>query len=138
MPARRLSKAARILSEPPTAPAAFEPWFRDSDKLLQAVLERARQDSMFARRVVDEVAQWVKHDTRLKTALRAGLMAPSRGRRSTPRHMHAHLLADLELVRSAKGWSEEQAVPWLADRWNLSEDGLRSRLKAAKNAVPRD
>lgn len=68
-------------------PEPFVPWFRDDEKLLAAVVIRARNSSEYARKLVSAAADLAGDDKTLRGVLRKALLPvsqTSRGRAAKP------------------------------------------------------
>jgi len=62
-------------------PEPFVPWFKDDEKLLAAVVLRARNSESYARKLIDAAASLAGDDKRLRGRLRKALLPASKARR---------------------------------------------------------
>ena len=129
-------KTASVLARgAPTDDMPFVPWFKDNDKLLAAVVSRAREDPSFAQRVVREIGAWARPNAKLRDALRDALKGARPSRKGTPYSEHVRLLSDFNALTIGLGNTSAVARKKLQRNWNLSREGLTYRLKQARAVV---
>jgi hypothetical protein len=135
-PPSLLSRGAPLADEPPLVP-----WFKDSDKLLKAVLNRAAVDPESAARVVIAIGRLAQQKPGLRKRL---ALSAAGGRKGAPRRplVELALVADLfQHLQATMGRGASAAcVRWIIDGPAFprieSDTGAKNLLKAARAEFP--
>lgn len=116
-------------------PSEADPWWRSDEKLLCAVIDRARLDSKLAEQLVAAVGQLARDDANLRELLKSEITANRRGPRKTAYWRDVLLVAEYDMIRAKDGLSAELAFEWLAERYCKTSGSMRNRVSQALKRV---
>lgn len=121
---------------PPPGSPPFEPWFKDDDKLLAAVIARASADRDFAARVASAVGALAHQHPGLRKRLN---MEAAGGRRGAPSSPEGLLMMVAETLRVARSQRRTRAsvADWIVDSARILGVPKITTTKGAQKLIDR-
>lgn len=116
-----------------TYPAEATPWWRDDQKLLAALINRAKNNSSLAEELVNAVTNLAADDKRLRGTLRKALIpssTQSRGRSKVPLWRCLEIASYYRMLK--KSMKPGKAREVMSERYSLSPSRLIVLVKRGK------